>query len=316
MRVPQPITTDSLTAELKVVRRGLGLYHPDLVGRLGPGLRTVCRTDAADPDLRGKVITTLREAAATLPADLSTAVLAALGIHPETRQLPKLEDRTGWLARRLNRDARTARRRMDDACAMLAEHLAAGRRGGPGAASLGWYIETGQTAMLLDTDVPTAIERRIVVAERDGIDQLVLVRSIPWSGGARPEMHGQVLFGGVLGMREWESASRFRLVLELPRTLRAGDRHEYSVLWRQPPDVPMRPHYVFVPVLRVDHFDLHVRFDRAALPEKVWRVADAFHRDLDEDPRERDEIPVDRCGEVQVEFGSLAPGHAYGARWR
>jgi hypothetical protein len=314
MRVPEPITADSLTAELKVLRRGLGLYHPDLAGRLGPGLRTVCRTDAADPDLRANVITTLRDAAATLPAALSAAALAALGIHPETRQLSKLEERTSWLAGRLNRDGRTARRRMDDACAMLAEHLAAGRRG-RAAASMGWYIETGQTAMLLDTDVPTAIDRRIVVAERDGIDQLVLVRSIPSTGGSRPEMHGQVLFGGVLGLREWESASRFRLVLELPRMLRAGERHEYSVLWRQPPDVPIRPHYVIVPVLRVDHFDLHVRFDRAAVPAKVWRVADAFHRDLDEEPRDRDAIPVDRCGEVQVEFENLAPGHAYGARW-
>lgn len=316
MRVPPPITVESLTAELKVLRRGLGLYHPDLIARLGPGLRSVCRLDVADPDLRGTVITTLREAAAGLPADLSTAALASLGIHPETRHLPKLEDRTGWLARRLNRDVRTARRRIDDAAAMLAEQLAAGRRGGPAAASLGWYIETGQTAMLLDTEVPTAIDRRIVVAERDGIDQLVLVRSIPSTDGARPEMYGQVLFGGVLGFREWESSSRFRLVLELPRPLRAGERHEYSVLWRQPPDVPMRPHYVFVPVLRVDHFDLHVRFDRAAVPRTVWRVADAFHRDLDEEPRDRDEIPVDRCGEVHVEFGSLALGHAYGARWR
>jgi hypothetical protein len=310
------ITGDSLAAELKVVRRGLGLYHPDLAQRLGPGLLAVSRAETGDPDLRGKVITRLRNAATALPSELSVAALAALGIHPDIRHLQKLEDRTDWLARRLNRDVRTARRRMDDAFGMLAENLAAGLAGGRGtAASAGWYIESAQSVMLMDTDVPTAIERRVVVAERDGIDQLVLVRSMPPTGAGRPEVLGQVLFGGVLGVREWESASRFRLVLDLPTTLRAGDRHEYSVMWRQPPDVPMRPYYVFIPVLRVDYFDLHVRFDRTAPPARVWQIAEAFHRDLDEDPRDRDEIQLDRCGEVRVEFESLAPGYTYGARW-
>jgi hypothetical protein len=317
VRVPQPITTDSLTAELKVLRRGLGLYHPDLDRRLGPGLREICAAGTGEPDLRGKVIGKLQGAAGALPAELSVAVLAALGIHPDTRHLDKLEDRADWLAHRLNRDARTARRRIDQGCAMLAENLAAGRADRRGlAASTGWYIESAQSVMLLDTGVPTAIDRRVVVAERDGIDHLVLSRSVPPTASGRPEVSGQVLFGGLLGLREWESASRFRLVLDLPRTLRAGDRHEYSVLWRQPADVPMRPYYIFVPVLRVDHFDLHVRFDHTAPPDRVWQIADAFHRDLDEEPRDSDEIEVDRCGEAHVEFENLAPGHTYGVRWK
>lgn len=317
VRVSQPITTASLTAELKLLRRGLGLYHPDLQRRLGPGLREVCAAGADGPDLRGTVIGRLQSAAAVLPSDLSVAVLAALGIHPETRHLAKLEDRADWLAHRLNRDARTARRRIDQGCGMLAETLAAGRRGRRGSASsTGWYIESAQSVMLMDTDVPTAVERRVVVAERDGIDHLVLSRSVPPSSSGRPEVSGRVLFGGLLGLREWESTSRFRLVLDLPTTLRTGDRHEYMVAWRQPADVPMRPYYIFVPVLRVDHFDLHVRFDHTAPPARVWQIADAFHRDLDEEPLDRDEIEVDRCGESHVEFDNLAPGHTYGARWK
>jgi hypothetical protein len=310
----RPITAESIAAELKVLRRGLGLYHPDLARRLGPGLQEICRVHVGEPDLRGKVITRLREAAAALPTDLSTAVLAALGIHPETRHLHNLEERAGWLADQLNRDVRTARRRIDDAVAMLAENLTAGRGRRGRVSSVGWYVETAQSLMLLDTEVPTAVERRVVIAERDGIDELVLIRSLPTPAG-KPEVYGQVLFGGLLGVQEWESASRFRLVLELPTSLRAGDRHEYCVLWRQPPEVPIRPHYLFIPVLRVDHFDLHVRFDRAALPDRVWRVVDAFHRDLDDEPDDRDEIKVDRCGEVHLEFETLAPGHSYGARW-
>lgn len=315
VRVSQPITAESLANELKALRRGLGLHHRDLAGRLGSGLLDVCGTETGDPELRGTVISKLRDSTGALPPELGTAALVALGIHPETRHLAKLEDRVDWLAERMNRDVRTVRRRIDDAFTLLAEALAAGRAerrsGNP---SLGWYIESAQSVMLLDTETPTAIDRRIVVAERDGIDHLILLRSIP-PGDGTPEVHGQALFGGRLGLREWQSASRFRLALDLPTTLDAGDRHEYSVLWRQPPDVPIRPYYVFVPILRVDHFDLHVRFPQTAPPKRVWRVADAFHRDLDEEPHERDAVDIDRCGEVHLQFRDLAPGHTYGARW-
>jgi hypothetical protein len=310
------VTAESLTAELKLIRRGLGVHHPDLARRLGPGLREVCGITDDEPELRTKVITRLRDAATTLPADLGTALLVGLNAHPDVRGLAKLEERVDWLAGRLNRDVRTARRRMDESARMLAEHLASGRRARRATLpSTGWHIVTAQSVLLLDTDVPTSIERRVVVAEHDGLDQLVLARSVPPVDDEKPDVHPQMLFGGVLGVKKWDTGSRFRLVLDLPVTLRAGDRHEYSILWRNPPDRPMRPHYVFTPVLRVDHFDLHVRFDRATPPERVFRVADAFHRDLDEPPGDRDEIEPDRSGEVHLEFRDLAPGHGYGARW-
>jgi hypothetical protein len=310
------VSAESLTAELKLIRRGLGVHHPDLARRLGPGLREVCGITGDEPELRTKVITRLRDAALTLPADLGTALLVGLNAHPDVRGLPKLEDRVDWLAGRLNRDVRTARRRMDESARMLAEHLASGRRARRATLpSTGWHIATAQSALVLDADVPTSIERRVVVAEHDGLDQLVLARSVPPAEDGKADVHPQMLFGGVLGLKEWDTGSRFRLVLDLPVTLRAGDRHEYSILWRTPPDRPMRPYYVFTPVLRVDHFDLYVRFDRAAPPARVFRVADAFHRDLDEPPRDRDEIRPDRSGEVHLEFQNLAPGHGYGARW-
>lgn len=310
-------TAESLTAELKLIRRGLGVHHPELARRLGPGLREVCGITDDEPELRTKVITRLRDAAGTLPAELGMALLVSLGTYPDVRGLAKLEDRVDWLAARLNRDVRTARRRMDEAARMVADHLAARRRARRETLpTTGWHIVTAQSVMLLDTDVPTSIERRVVVAEHDGLEQLVLARSVPpAAGGEPPDIHPQMLFGGVLGLKEWDTGSRFRLVLDLPVPLRAGDRHEYSILWRNPPDRPMRPHYVFTPVLRVDHFDLHVRFDRDKPPDRVFRVGDAFHRDLDEPPRDRDEIEPDRSGEVHLEFQDLAPGHGYGVRW-
>lgn len=311
------VTAETLTAELKQIRRGLGVHHPELARRLGPALREVCGITGDEPELRVKVITRLRDAATQLPADLGLALLVGLGAHPEVRGLVKLEDRVDWLDGRLNRDVRTARRRLDESARMVADHLAAGRRAGRATLpTTGWHVATAQSVLLLDTDVPTAIERRVVVAEHDGLDQLVLARSVPpVAEGDRPDIHPQILFGGLLGLKEWDSGSRFRLVLELPVALRAGDRHEYSILWRTPPDRPMRPYYVFTPVLRVDHFDLHVRFDRAKPPERVHRVADSFHRDLDEPSLDRDRIEPDRSGEVHLEFQDLAPGHGYGARW-
>ena len=311
------VTAESLVAELTQVRRGLGLYHPDLDRRLGPGLREVCRVAGTDPaELRSLVVSRLRDAAAALPPDLSTAVLVGLGVHPETRSLHQLQERVDWLADRLRRDNRTARRRMDQASRMLAEQLAAGREQRRRRPSSGWYIETAHSTFVLDGGPPTVLERRTVVAEQDGLDRLVLSRTIPPpSDRERPEPFTQILYGGRLSRPEWDSATRMRLVLDLPAPLRAGDRHEYAIVVQQPADEPMRPYYVLFPVLRVEHFELRVRFDIAALPGGVWRVDDAFHRDLDEPPRDQDKIVPDRAGEVHQRFQDLAPGHGYGVRW-
>src|SRR5829696_2940044 len=255
-----PATSQSLLAELKAIRRGLGLYQPDLAARLGPGLREACGVADQDPaeTVRRKVVTRLRDAAAMLPGDLSVSALAALGLHPEVRDLARLQDRVGWLAARLRRDVRTARRRMDEACGMLAEIAAAGEAG---RRTGGWNLVTAQAMLVLDAGAPYAVERRVVVAEHDGIDQLVLRRSVPPDAAGPADVQAQVLFGGLLGTKEWDTATRFRLVLHLPVPLRAGDRHEYCILWRNPPDRRMRPYYVFTPAIRCEHFDLHVRFD-------------------------------------------------------
>lgn len=312
------LTSESLAAELKAVRRGLALHHPGLGSRIGPALREACQVADTDPPetVRTKVVIRLRDLATTLPGELSVAALAALGLHPEVRNLPQLQERVDWLAGHLRRDVRTARRRVDEACAMLAETVAVARTVRRGnARSGGWYVETAQSALLLDVDTPTALERRVIVAEHDGIDSLVIARTVPPVGSATPDQQAQVIFGGVLGVKEWETASRFRLVLDLPVTLRAGDRHELCILWRHPPGQPMRQHYAYTPMLRCDHFDLHVRFDRARPPAHVWRVNEAFPRDLDDPPADRDLLAPDRSGEIHLEFRDLAPGHGYGARW-
>jgi len=313
------VRAEELAAELKAARRGRGLYHPDIRTRLGPGLRGACGVGAADPpaEIRTKAITRLRLLTRALPEELSDAVQAALGIHPEVRDLLQLQERVDWLARRLRRDTRTARRRIDEACVRLAETAAAaGAAAALGLRPGGWYVESFHAVVTLDTDTPMTVERRVVVAERDGLDHLVLGWSVPRADGGGPQdVLVQVLYGGVLVAKERDTGTRFRLVLELPVTLRAGESHEYGLLVRIPPDQPMRNHYAYIPATRCDFFDLRVRFDRRRLPDRVWRVSEAFHRDLDERRPSGEFLAPDRAGELHVQFHEILPGHGYGIQW-
>lgn len=313
------VSAGPLAAELKAARRGRGLYHADITGRLGPAMRAAFGVlDTDEPgDARQKVIRQVQAGCAALPEELSLAVLGALGLHRDVRDMLLLQDRISWLAARLRRDSRTARRRVDEGCDRLAEILAgadsrrSGRRTGGD-----WYVRSYVAVVVLDAGPPMTIERRVVVAERDGLDRLVLPWSLPRPAGAvEHDMQVRVLHGGLLTGKERDSDSRFRLQLQLPRPLRAGESHEYGLLIGVPPDQQMRSHYVYVPATRCDFFDLRVRFPLSAPPARVWRVAGAFHRDLDEGRLDTDLLTLDRVGEVHVQFDEIDPGYGYGIQW-
>lgn len=320
MTAPPRVSAASLAAELKAARRGRGLYHPGIADRMGPAMRTAFGiTDADDAaGARRKAIRRVQEGSRGLPEELQLAVLGALGLHKDVRDLMLLQERVAWLAGKLRRDGRTARRRIDEGCQRLAEILVGGqdgRRSGRNTGD-GWYVESFHATVVRDGGPPMTVERRTVVAERDGIDELALQWSLPRAGAGSDDhdLHVRVLYGGTLDHKERRSESRFRLVLTLPRTLRAGETHEYGLLVQVPPDQPMRTHYVYFPSTRCDFFDLRVRFGDVA-PERVWRVSDAFHRDLDEFRLDQDDIAVDAVGEVRTHFSDIAVGHGYGIQW-
>jgi hypothetical protein len=77
----------------------------------------------------------------------------------------------------------------------------------------------------------------------------------------------------------------------------------------------MQPHYVCVPKHRCDMFDLRVRFDLEKMPEHIWRLVDAFQRDVDDPAPSGEILPPDAAGEVHTMFRQLTPGRAYGIRW-
>ncbi len=311
-----------LLAELKQLRKGRGVYAPQIENLVGPGLRSVCAiTDEDDrATIRQKMVERLGALADTLPGDLGLATSAALAIHPHARQA-FLSERIQWLAGKICRDERTARRRMDDGIVHLAE--AATRQSStvsrlPPKAGDAWYVEEFNAVLLLDRASPQAIERRRIVAEQDDLAAIQVAVSLPQDPtdpSSTWDLLAEVLYGGILVAKEHPTASRFQFDLKLPRALRAGERHEYAMIFRVPERQPMRPHYVFVSPRRCDLFDLRIRFDRERLPQRVWRVSRLFHREVDEIQHAGEVVTPDAAGDLHLQFSDLAPGFGYGAQW-
>jgi hypothetical protein len=315
-----------LVEELKTLRKGRGIYVPQISERVGPALREACGvTDGDNPgELRRKVATCLEAHAAGLPDDLQVAVLAALAIHQEAR-LPFYQDRIRWVARYLERDERTARRRVDDGIGQLAELVVTAANGttpGPEPASPGWRVEELRSIVLLDQPVREAIELRRIVAERNGLDQLELAFTLPRgpNGPNDPDSDREllidVLYGGTLVRRGIESSERFGFVLQLPRSLQRRETHEYGLRFRVPPGQPVRPHYTCVSKLPHDQFDLRIRFGRADRPERIWKLDSVFQRDVDDPIPTGEPLSADAAGELHLSFRHLTPGLAYGVRWQ
>src|SRR5438034_3676884 len=121
----QPDTVHLIAAEIRSLRKGRGVHTPDLDKRLGPHLRELASGanggTAAD---RQALITKLNGCATALADDLRTAITASLGLSAETMQMEHFKDRIVWLAAHLDRDYRTALRRVDAAEKLFAESIA------------------------------------------------------------------------------------------------------------------------------------------------------------------------------------------------
>jgi hypothetical protein len=322
------VQSAEFAAELKTLRKGRGIYVPQIGQRVGPALRSVCGVVAGDSagEMRRKVATRLEEMAVGLPEDLHVAVLAALAIHPDVRQ-PFYQDRIRWVARYLERDERTARRRVDDGIAQLAEMAAAesaetvvnGRAPGVETYLQTWRVAELRAIVLLDHPGREAIELRRIVAERDGLDLLDLAFTLP-RDPADPKgprhLLIDVLYGGTLVEQAPQSSERFGFGLRLPRPLERGERYEYGLRFRVPPGQPVRPHHICISRQQFELFDLRLRFAADRPPERVWRLDSVFQRDVDDPVPTGEPVVLDAAGEVRLTFRHLTPGLAYGARWQ
>ncbi|MCS7477484.1 hypothetical protein ACFFQW_47310 [Umezawaea endophytica] len=313
-------TSTSLMNELRALCRGQGVQAPGIDRQVGPALREVCGIVPSDgPEMiRVKLGRWVTDIVDQFPTELRLAVLAPLGLHEEA-QSRFLNDRVDWLAKLQDRGHRTIRRRVEAGLTRLVE--AALERVVPAEApdpENGWRLVEFDALLRLDGETPTCTERRTIRAERDGVDEVVWSISLPPASesGVPGDLDVQVLHGVELISAERPSPRRFLMRLRLPRALRAGQTHQYSLEVRVPRGQPMRPTYVFWPERGCDLFRLVARFPLDDPPAALWRVDGAFHRDLDDQAEGGDLLEVNGIGEVEVSFPHPRPAHGYGIQWR
>ena len=302
-----------LVRELKSLRKGRGVHAVHIEERIGAALRAVC--DVADGDggavTRRKVAARLAELAEQLPEDLRVAALAAFAVSAEARQ-PLYQDRVRWAAARVQRDARTVRRRVDEAINILADLAGDAPAASGPATQASWHTTQLRVSVALDQPQPEVLEQRVVVADRDDVGELELAISLPV---ARRNLDVDLFYGGSLRDRGREATDRFGFTLGLPKPLARGDSHEFAMRFRLPDADAMRPYFVCVPRRPCELFDLRVRFGRDRVPPRVWLLEGAFQRDVTDPIHSCPRKEVDDAGEIHLRFHQLAPGLAYGARW-
>jgi hypothetical protein len=291
----------------------------DLLERVGPTLRALSGIDdsANENEARRRLLTYLSDLADELPGDLRTAFRVGLALHEDV-QYRFLEQRMQWLATKLDRDVRTARRRVDEAIRSAETMRAISVSSGDNHSHDGWYLERFRTQLYLDGTQPTAIEERKVVARRDSVAEIAIGTSIPCPAGADRERHHAdltILYGGSLARIERPSNTYFRYFVRLPQPLRRGESHEIGVSVKIPADQPINPRYALQPLLRCDEFDLRIRFGAGNRLTGIWNMAGIPRGMADDFTAANARVATDAAGEIHLNYQHLLTGLVYGARW-
>lgn len=313
---------DGLLRELTTLRRGWGLETERLRSRLGPLVSGWCEIHrtANDREARRVLRDAISAVIAEFPADDQLAVNVALGIAPGSQQA-LLSDRVGILADRLRVSDRTARRRIDRSFVRLAAEIEAGLRPGDGVPDdpdEGWFVKRLRAIVRLDTAEPELIEEREIVATRDGLSRISAQFTVPRvDDGADGER--RVAADAQHGVRITDAQRvgqrHFRWLLDLPRPLARGDTHTYALVIRIRDGLPIRPSYVFVPLVTCESFTVRVRFDPQRLPWTVWRLDRVPPSVLADPAKPGPALSLDGACEVAQEFTAPQLGYAYGLRW-
>ena len=295
-----------LVRELKSLRKGRGVFAARIGERVGPNLRVMCGITGDDLPaiIRGKLVARLNALTEQLSEDMRLPTVAAFALSTEVR-LPLYGDRLHWAAVKIDRDPRTVRRRVDDAIDQLAE-LVAITPSEPGHA---WHTAELHVVVALDRPQPEVLERYRIVADQDALHELDITS--PLTTGRR-YLEVDVFYGGRLRDRGTMS-DRPGLALVLPEPLPKGEPHDFAVRFRLASPQALRSYVVHVPWRPCELFDLRLRFGRDWSPPHVWTLRDVrqsagFH------PVSH-QHPVNRAGEVHLQFRRLLPSLGYGARW-
>jgi hypothetical protein len=271
--------------------------------RIGPALAASCGITRADGSVaaKQKLVTRLSELVEQLPEDLQLPARAAFGLTSDVRQ-PLYGERVSWVAAEIDRDARTVRRRVDDAVYQLAELAATTTRRDVG----GWHTAELAVAVTLDQGQPEVVERYQVVVDQDGVDSLEFAPVFPVR---RRDVDVHLMYGGTLRDRGLE---RPGFTLVPATTLARGESHDFALRYRLQSRDAMHPCVLHVPERPCDLFDLRVRFERDV--KRIVRTFDGVLLRSDAEPGGMQQA-VDRAGDLHLRFRRLLPGLLYGARW-
>jgi hypothetical protein len=313
--------TETKTAYIKEfarLRRGPGLNGHRLAARVGPHVRGLCglTPNATDADAKRQAMAMVELLASALPDHDQLAVEIALGMSAESR-LALLGDRVDVLARRLYCEERTARRRIERAFARLADEAMAysSTFGVPGK---GWRVRRLEALLRLDGTTPELTEKRTIVATRSGLQRISGRFSLPRPSNSAPDpgpLSADVVQGARLVSWEPQGEAHFHFALSMPRALKDGEEHTYTIAFRMPSRQSISPHLAFVPLIACDTFQLRIRFSIAHPPASVWRLDQLPPRVLDDRSIGGPKLHLDDAGEILTAFEHMDNGFAYGAAW-
>lgn len=314
-----------LTTELQRLRRGHGLLSRELVQEIAglPILQRICGVQPGmqPGEQRRRIIERISVAVLRLPAESCLAVQAAFALPPAS-QNRFLKNRMEWLGDKIERDPRTALRRVEEGFELLAEQLLS--EPSPGEAPPndyapdGWFVNRLRSIVMLHLDPVQLYEHRQITSTRDGLDRITVSWSVPDEKDATSSpLQVEMLYGGDLRPDTARSTpSYWTGEVQLPRALAAGDRHEYQVRVTSLPRDRLHPYYVLTPFRRFDEFVLRAKFDPECVPEPIWRLNGVPFLTLEDPPPESDVLLPNQVGEAEITFRNLRHGLSYGLRWR
>ncbi|NGY65346.1 hypothetical protein G7043_41280 [Lentzea sp. NEAU-D13] len=310
---------DELIADLKALRKGLGVQETSVPRSIGTALRQACGVpDGAPPGaVRHLVVTALGELIGMLPEGKQLTARTVFGFdNPDNLSYTA---RLSWLGKVVDRDTRTMQRRADEAIYLVAELAHA--RDAPAAAVSAhdspWHTKELKVRMLLRGPQVEVFETRRVVSHVPGLagieHAVSVISTAPTSGPVDLHTLGidEIEGGEVLDPRA-VSSRRVAFTLRPPVPLDPGDEHSFFFRVRVPTIAPL---YCCTPEFACERFVLSVGFLHENLPARIWRIDGELSMQAGDPAPAREALFADGTGQVRVVFENLQPARSYGIGW-
>jgi hypothetical protein len=296
---------DPLTHELARMHRGRGLRSPDLDQLVGTRLRHALGLSSGQLTPT-EVLDRMRDAIATLPPDLQVVFLHAVGARSTEHFLKERLEAAGAV---LDRDARTVRRRLTQANALVAQALLSPETTSPATQPVRYLTHQAETD--LRDEVIRLTSTKSVLRRRSGTISLTERFGVPGAGTTtEPPLKVR---GADLSELRPISGSVWEAELQLP----AGDSgcaSTYSLVVELPDRAALSPFTVVVPMQVFNACSVRVHFGAFHPVRSVREVHGALPVTLYEPPATgpHDQAPPPTAA-LNVERPQL--GVAYGFAW-